>query len=244
MLTNARADELRSAAGSAAAAAAVGWRPAFQRPWQSLRDAALSLTPAWSGSWLPGYANLYERRLHALPRALGLPTDAARVRPAPALFERCRVWTPQQVHDVICQMARQQPADVDALVEMSTVALRQLDDARLRFDALVGRHHAGPDIASLREAADAIRTRNRWDLIDAWRPAYADRSVARELLFEGPPAHIAELAALEALTSPFVALRQFADLMLNAARCVDASAGWRDTLSVQALARHLNLKPA
>lgn len=237
------ADDLLSAASWAQSQADVAVDPAFLRPHQALQAAAQGLARAWSGSWSPGLARLYDRQLRALPLSLRLPAGAAAAQPSPELLMRCKVWTPQQIRQVIRALAGQ--ADTVALEAASARAAACLEDMRACFQAslwhMAGTRGRGSELAALAFAARHIKAPDTMAILETLRPAPATRRQASfgEARFEGPPPHLAELAALEGLLSPFQALRQFAKLMRCAAECVQVPPRQRPALTPHLLARRV-----
>lgn len=219
---------LRAAALEAEHGAAVGTRPPFRRRHLDLQAAARSLGRAWCGSWLPGMANLYERKLHALPPPLRLPVGDASALPSAELLGRCRVWTLHQIRGVVRTMANQ--PDTSELEAQVALAQRRLIQARSDFQSLTRRldevSDASPGTSGkvapmdeLWRAARRIQVPDSRAIIDSWRPPCTRqlRPGSGDLLFDAAPPHLAELASLEAMLSPFEALRQYANLMRCAA---------------------------
>ncbi len=237
--------DLRVAAHWVGAEGKVALGPSFAAPHQALCLAAQSLSTAWSGSWLPGYANLYDRHLHALPLAARLAPVTPPARPPTMLLQRCRVWTQAQVREAVRTMANR--SDVSRPEALSAQAADKLDEALVCFHALLGRvmavHGRSKEFTVLLTAAKQIMPPDREAIIDSWRPVPQRRPFAAPVVFEAPPPHIAELAGLEALLGPFEALRVLANLMRYAAERLETPAPWCPALTPHTLARRLEFTP-
>lgn len=212
--------DLRHAAEWLAEAANEGMKPERANPYRQLRAAAVDVGRAWCGSWLPRFSAFYDRDLLALPLHLRVQAAASRDRLPPALELSCCSWTDQQIQQAI--RSRAGHPDESALREGAAAATSVLNDAFVAavaaLECAAAERPGDPRLASHLLAIRQIETTDAAIFVERCRPVSADLQDAASAK---PPPHLAELARLEALHSPFEALRQVASLMRSAAVHLD-----------------------
>lgn len=210
------ATDLRHAAEWLAAAANEGMKPERVNPYRQLRAAAVEVGRAWCGSWLPNFSAYYDRDLLALPLHLRVEAAASPDRLPPALELSCCRWTQQQIVQAIRSRAGQ--PDDSGLREASAAATSMLNDAFVAavaaLECATAERPADPRLASHLLAVRQIEITDAAIFVERCRPVLTHLQGAASA---DPPPHIVELARLEALYSPFEALRQVASLMRSAA---------------------------
>jgi hypothetical protein len=196
--------------------------PEFDQPVRRLRWAALRVGQAWSGAWLPGRANLYTETLEPVATTGGWQTG-------------CRIveWSPQGIRRAI----RRAAGDPD-LAELLAHATRVREwlvlacrETHKLLDEALGAHPEDPILNQL-----DLELGHAWPdepevLLRAWRPVtgespgnrrsapvpatVADATTPADA--DEVPPHLRELAVLEAIRSPLVALYALSSLTRRAA---------------------------
>lgn len=208
-------DNLRQAADAVSARAKVAGCASFDGPVRRLHQAAQRVGLAWCGSWLPGMANLYGQALQ--PQSGGLP------RP-PELSGSGRVgwvqWTPDEIRGSIHQAAGQ--PNVQELLSHAARSAVCFDEAKSNSVTLLAAASAGHSddtvLRALWRDAQELRLVDHDSLLDSWRPSSkpalgqgADPSRGWDV-----PAHLSEIAAIEAIRSPLIALQALASMLRRA----------------------------
>lgn len=196
----------------------------FATPHDALRLAAAQLHAAWSGSWLPHLANLYERDLTPLAPGLSLEGSGGSEHFPALAHTRCRPWAAQEIQAAV--FIRAGGYNDLPLRRSAQAALLRFNDALLSLmaplECAVKQRPWDTGLSQYVQIAHQLVVIDKFSLIEAWRPPYSRLHCMHTRRFHVVPPHIEVLASLDAMLSPFEGLRQIAALMRAAADHLEA----------------------